>query len=212
MKIGFRSLLIAAALAAAAGPAARNANAAGLIAQDAKKDAKAADAEKAMMEAWQKAATPGEAHKKLEPFVGTFDARVRMWSDPSRTPEDSTGTMTSTWVLGNRYVQQNYEGTFMGAPFNGVGYIGYDNVSKKIQSVWMDSASTGMMWMTGSADAAGKVVSTKGTMSDPSSGRTLPIEDKITIADNDHMKIEMLTKGAGGKMTKVMEIEYTRKK
>jgi hypothetical protein len=212
MKIGSRSLLIAAVLSVTAGLAVQSVKAAGLAAQDAKTDAKAADKEKAMMEAWQKAATPGEAHKKLEPFVGTFDARVRMWSDPSRPPEDSTGTMTGTWVLGNRYVQQNFEGTFMGAPFNGVGYVGYDNVSKKIQSVWMDSASTGMMWMTGSADAAGKVVSTKGTMSDPSSGRTLPVEDKITIADNDHMKMEMMAKGAGGKMTKVMEIEYTRKK
>ena len=27
-----------------------------------------------MMEAWQKASTPGEVHKKLDPFVGTFDA------------------------------------------------------------------------------------------------------------------------------------------
>jgi Protein of unknown function (DUF1579) len=205
MKIGSKGLLIAATIGLAAAMTA---------AQDSKQDAKAADKEKAMMEAWQKAATPGDAHKKLEPFVGTFDARVRMWSDPdpSKAPEDSTGTMTSAWVLGNRYVQQNYEGTFMGQPFNGIGYVGYDNVSKKIQSIWMDSAATGMMWMTGTADAAGKVVSTKGTMSDPMSGRSLPVEDKITIADNDHMKMEMWTKGAGGKMMKVMEIEYTRKK
>ena len=203
MKIGFRGLLIAATLGLAA---------AMTVAQDAKQDAKAADKEKAMMEAWQKAAAPGEAHKKLEPFVGNFDARVQMWSDPSKAPEESTGTMTSTWVLGNRFVQQNYEGTFMGQPFNGIGYVGYDNTAKKIQSIWMDSAATGMMWMTGNADAGGKVVTAKGSMSDPMSGKSLPMEDKITIVDNDHHKMEMWTKGPGGKMMKMMEIDYTRKK
>ena len=203
MKIGFRGLLIAATLGLAA---------AMTVAQDAKQDAKAADKEKAMMEAWQKAAAPGETHKKLEPFVGNFDARVQMWSDPSKAPEESTGTMTSTWVLGNRFVQQNYEGTFMGQPFNGIGYVGYDNTAKKIQSIWMDSAATGMMWMTGNADAGGKVVTAKGSMSDPMSGKSLPMEDKITIVDNDHHKMEMWTKGPGGKMMKMMEIDYTRKK
>src|SRR4029079_9905982 len=207
MKLGFRSVAIAVGIGVAVS----------LAAQDAKQDPKAAKAgadEKAMMEAWQKAATPGETHKKLEPFVGTFDARVRMWdaANPSKAPEDSTGTMTSTWVLGNRFVQQNYEGTFMGEPFNGMGYVGYDNTAKKIQSIWMDSAATGMMWMTGNADAGGKVVTAKGSMSDPMSGKSLPMEDKITIVDNDHHKMEMWTKGPGGKMMKMMEIDYTRKK
>jgi hypothetical protein len=49
-------------------------------------------------------------------------------------------------------------------------------------------------------------------MSDPMSGRSLPMEDKITVVDNDHHKMEMWTKGPGGKMMKMMEIEYTRKK
>src|SRR5262249_5501714 len=97
----------------------------GLTAQEkAKKPAGPPD-EKAMMEAMQKAATPGEAHKKLEPLVGTFDTSVRMWMDPSKPPEDSAGTTANSWVLGNRYVEQRYEGTFMGEPFSGIGFIGY---------------------------------------------------------------------------------------
>jgi hypothetical protein len=198
MRIGTRSLAIAAGLALAAS----------LTAQDAKK----ASDEKAMMEAMQKASTPGEVHKKLEPFVGTFDARLQMWTDPSKPPETSTGTMTNTWVMGNRFVQQSFEGTFMGQPFNGMGYVGYDNVTKKIQSVWMDSMSTGMMWMTGTADAAGKAVTTKGMMSDPMRGKAVSVEDRIAIADNDHHTFEMWGKGPDGKPMKYMEIQYTRKK
>src|SRR6266571_7830991 len=105
--------------------------------------------EKAMMEAMQKAGTPGEAHKKLEAIVGTFDTKVKMWMDPTKPAEESTGTSENSWVLGNRYVEMKYQGTFMGQPFSGIGYQGYDNVQKKYVGTWMDSASTGMMTSSG---------------------------------------------------------------
>src|SRR5512132_4066810 len=76
--------------------------------------------EKAMMEMMMKAATPGEQHKKLDAFAGTFDAKLKMWMDPSKPPEESTGTAESKWVLGNRYLEQHYEGSFMGQPFSGL--------------------------------------------------------------------------------------------
>jgi hypothetical protein len=168
--------------------------------------------EKAMMEAWQKAMTPGDMHKKLDAIVGTFDTSGRTWMDPAKPPEDSVGNSVNTWVLGNRYVQIKYEGSFVGEPFNGIGYTGYDNVSKKYVSVWMDTAGTVMMITTGTLDAAGKVLTFKGTVSDPISGKPTPIDEKVTITDNDHHSIEMWGKGLDGKMFKMMEINYTRKK
>ncbi len=178
-------------------------------AQDKKK---AAVDEKAQMEAWQKAMTPGEGQKKLGFMVGTFDTRVRTWMDPSKPPEDSAGTSVSAWALGDRYVQTKYEGTFLGEAFNGIGFMGYDNVSRKYVSTWMDTAGTGMMWSTGTLDAAGKVLSMKATINDPSTGKASPADTKITIADNDHYSMEMWGKGPSGKMQKIMEIEYVRKK
>ena len=177
-------------------------------AQDKKK---AAD-EKAAMEAWQKAMTPGDGQKKLEPLVGTFDARVRMWMDPSRPPDDSTGTSVNTWVLGDRFVQTKYEGVFLGEAFNGVGYTGYDNVTKKYEGTWMDTGSTAIMTSVGSIDAAGKVISMKATTSDPATGKVTTADQKITIVDNDHHSIEMWGKAPDGKNFKMMEIQYTRKK
>ncbi|MFY9552842.1 MAG: DUF1579 domain-containing protein [Thermoanaerobaculia bacterium] len=183
----------------------------GLAAQEAKQKAGPPD-EKAMMEAMQKAATPGDAHKKLDPIVGTFDTRVRMWMDPSKPPEDSAGTTVNSWVLGNRYVEQKYDGTFMGEPFNGVGYTGYDNVQKKYVGVWMDSAGTGTMLSTGTADAAGKTFKLKATLWDPTTGKPTSVDEKMTIVDNDHHNFEMWGKGPNGKTFKMMEIQYTRKK
>lgn len=168
--------------------------------------------EKAMMEMMMKAATPGEQHKKLEPFAGTFDAKLKMWMDPSKPPEESTGTAESKWVLGNRYLEQRYEGTFMGQPFSGLGYTGYDNVSKKYFMNWMDTSTTGVMAMTGKWDAAGKIMTFSGTVIDPMTGKPCKITEKVTVADNDHHSFEMWGPDPAGKNYKMMEVSYTRKK
>src|ERR1700682_562750 len=93
--------------------------------------AAAAPDEKAQMEAMVKAGTPGDQHKKLEHFVGTWDAKVKMWNKPGDPPTDAAGTSDSKSVLGGRFVEEHFEGTFMGQPFSGMGITGYDNVKKK---------------------------------------------------------------------------------
>jgi hypothetical protein len=168
--------------------------------------------EKAMMEAMTKAATPGEPHKKLETMIGTWDTKVTMWMDPSKPPEESTGTSENRWVLGNRYVQQTFEGTFMGQPFSGIGYTGYDNITKKYTGTWMDTGSTSMMNMTGKAEADGKVMKFSGTMNDPMTGKACKLTSKVTVADNDHHTMEMWGPDPSGKVYKMMEITYARKK
>jgi hypothetical protein len=189
--------------------------ASGLLAQEKKKPAAKAAAppdEAAMMAAVQKAATPGDMHQKLGDMVGTFDADVRMFMDPSKPPEDSKGTSVNTWALGNRFVESKYEGTFMGGPFNGIGYTGYDNTQKKYVGSWMDTASTGMMWSTCTPDAAGKSMTCKSTsVWDPMSGKPTPMEFKMAIADHDHYSMEMWGAMPDGKKFKMMEIHYTRK-
>ena len=177
-----------------------------------KDDSAKAAKEKAMMDAMMKAATPGEAHKKLEPFVGTFDAKVKMWMDPTKPQEESSSTSENKWVLGNRYVEMRYEGTFMGQPFSGVGYTGYDNILKKYVGTWMDTAGTGIMMTTGRSDASGKVTTMTGSTPDPTTGKAQAIREKITVSDNDHHTMEMWGPGPDGKMFKMLEITYSRKK
>ena len=165
--------------------------------------------EKAAMEAMEKAGTPGDAHKKLEAVVGTFDVKVKMWMDPSTPPEESTGTSENTWVLGNRFVQMKYQGTMMGKPFSGLGYTGYDNVTKKYVGTWMDDMSTGMMVSKGSM--SGNVMTSTATASDAMTGKVATFTEKVTVTDNDHHTMEMWGPAPNGKNYKMMEITYTRK-
>ena len=189
------------------------ASAAALGADKAKKSAKAGPPdEKAVMEAMAKAGTPGDAHKKLDPMVGTFDTKAKMWMDPSKPAEETSGKTESKWVLGNRFVQETYEGTFMGQPFSGMGYWGYDNITKKYTGTWMDSMGTAMMNSTGKMDASGKILTYTAMMNDPMTGKLCKITEKVTVTDNDHHMMEMWGPDPSGKNYKMMEITYVRKK
>jgi len=163
--------------------------------------------EKAMMDAWMKAATPGPAHKQLAEMEGTWDAKVSTWMKPGDPAQISNGVSDNKLVLGGRYLQQTYTGNFMGQPFNGLGYTGYDNVSKKYVSTWMDDMGTGIMMSSGAS-----VMKMSGSVNDPMTGKTAMVSSKLSIADADHHTMEMWGPAPDGKMYRTMEISYSRKK
>src|SRR5436853_1223117 len=180
-----------------------------LFAADQPKD-KAAQ-QKAAMEAMMRAATPGDAHKKLNSMAGTFDAKVKTWMEPGTPPMESSGKSVNEWVLGGRWLQQRFESTFMNQPFNGIGYTGYDNIRQMYVGTWMDSMSTSVMTTSGNApEGSGKTWSFNGMMMDPMSGEAVNYDEKIIVVDNDHHVLEMYGPAPNGAMFKMMEISYTR--
>ncbi|HYK41728.1 MAG TPA: DUF1579 domain-containing protein [Thermoanaerobaculia bacterium] len=189
--------------------------AAALTLADEPKGKKAAAApmdEKAAMDAMMKAGAPGDAHKKLEALTGTWDAKVTSWMAPGKPPMESKGKSEAKMALGGRFLEERFEGEFMGQPFTGMGYTGYDNVQKKYVGTWMDSMSTGVMTSSGKMDADGKTFSMTGSMADPMTGKMSTVKEKVTVADPDHHTFEMWGAGPGGKNFKMMEIVYTRRK
>lgn len=168
--------------------------------------------QKAEMDAWMKFMTPGESHKALSNMVGTFDAKVTMYQAPGAPPQVSSARSVSQWVLGNRYVQENVTGTFMGMPFEGIGYTGYDNGKKQYVGTWIDNFGTGVMTSTGSTSDNGKTWKFKSITTDPMTGKDMPGEMTMTMADADHHTAEMWGPAPDGKMFKMMTIEYTRRK
>jgi hypothetical protein len=184
----------------------------GVFAQE-KKPAMPSEEERAkMMELWTKLATPGPDHKLLEPFVGSFDVKTVMWEYAGATASESTGTSEHVWVLGGRYVQQTFHGSFMGMPFEGIGYTGYDNYRKQFIGVWMDTMGTAMLISTGTADASGKRMTFTGEWDDAMAGKKSTMREVVRIVDNDTHVMEMYMPGPDGKEYRNMEITYTRKK
>ena len=168
--------------------------------------------QKAAMDAMMKAMAPGDAHKLLDGMAGTWDAKITMWMDPSQPPSVSSGTSENSWVMGNRELAQKFTGTFMGMPFTGLGYTGYDNIKKQYWGTWVDNFSTGVMVSTGSTADNGKTWKFTSTMPDPMTGKDTPSEEHLTVTDKDHHTMEMWGAAPDGKMFKMMEIVYTRHK
>ena len=168
--------------------------------------------EKAAMEMMQKLATPGEGHKKLDFLTGSWTAKVSSWMQPGQPPTVSEGKSEHAWVLGGRFLEQRFEGTFMNMPFSGIGYTGYDNYKKKYVSVWMDSMGTAMLHTQGTFDAAGKVMTSSGSMDDFTTGKVVNIREKMTTVNKDDVLFEMYGPAPDGKEYKMMEIRYLRKK
>lgn len=154
---------------------------------------------------------PGEHHAKLEPFVGTFKAKVKMWMGPGE-PNESTGTMVNEWDLGGRYVRQTYTGDD-GGPFPGFegrGYWGYNTVTNEYEGIWLDNACTMMQPEKGQVDDSGKVWTMHGSFANPETGQPMSKRTVITVRDDDRHTMEMFFDVPGMGEMKTMEIEYTR--
>ena len=164
----------------------------------------------AEMKAWMEASTPGENHKRLDPFVGEWNVKMTTQMAPDAPKEETTGQMTNKWVLDGRFLLQEYTGTMMGMPFNGLGTWGYDNVKKEYIGSWMDTSSTGAMNSTGQYDAATKAWTMKGSFLEPS-GKAIPTRQVIKIVDPNTHTFEFYMPGPDGKEFKSMMLTYTRK-
>lgn len=174
-------------------------------------DPKKPDMDPAMMQAMTMAGTPGEAHKALDAFVGKWDTKVTFWMMPGADPMVTNGMSENRWIFGNRFLEQHFMGSMMGAPFEGIGYTGYDNVKKQYWGTWMDSMSTGVMLSNGSVSSDGKTFTFVATMADPMTGKDAASDEKITIHNANHHTMEMWGPGPDGKKFRMMEIQYTRK-
>jgi hypothetical protein len=166
--------------------------------------------EQAKMEACAKAMVPGDGHAALEPMVGTFKATVTMWMSPGAEPTVSTGTAVNKWMLGGRYLQGSFASEFMGEPFTGLGYTGYDNVQGKYVGTWMDTMGTGIMSSVGEQSSPTEFTFIA-KMWDPMTGKETTLREKITIKDRDNHAFEMWGAGPDGVAFKTMEISYTRR-
>ena len=166
--------------------------------------------QKAEMEAYQKAGTPGEPHKALAATAGTYTIKTKSWSEPGGPAMEESGTATRTMTLDGRVLLEEVHSTMMGAPFVGQGMTGYDNVSGKHWSTWNDSMSTGIMVSQGKCDAKNSCTFT-GSWNDPI--KKGPVTARMTTRWTSPTTeiFEMYGPGKDGKEMKMMEITYKRK-
>ncbi len=190
--------------------------------KDKEKDKENKDAkqpgEAEMMAMMMEMAKPGENHKLLQEGVGTWSYKVKWWMSPDAPPKESTGTSTARAIMDGRYIVTDHSGTMsmpgadgktMEMPFKGMAVEGYDNAKKKFVASWIDNMGTGIMYLVGTYDSAGKKF-TYDAEYEAMPGMVMKVREVITVKDKDHRMFEFF-EDRGGTQVKTMEINYTRK-
>ncbi|HYS04616.1 MAG TPA: DUF1579 domain-containing protein [Candidatus Dormibacteraeota bacterium] len=166
--------------------------------------------QKAEMEAYMKAGTPGAPHQTLASSAGNYDLKLRSWQAAGAPPMEETGTATRAITLDGRVLVEDVSSSMMGSPFTGHGMMGFDNVTGKYWSTWNDSMSTGLMVSEGTCDAQ-KSCTFIGHWNDPV--KKTPVKARMTTrwTSPTVQVFEMYAPGKDGKEFKMMEITYTKK-
>ena len=167
--------------------------------------------QKAEMDAYMKAGTPGAPHQALASTVGTYDLKIKHWHQPNTPAMEETGTATRAMALDGRVLVEQFKSSMMGMPYTGHGMTGFDNVTGKYWSTWSDSMSTGLMVSEGSCDDQGKTCTFMGTWNDAI--KKAPVKARMTIRRTSPTAevFELYGPGKDDKEFKMMEITYTKK-
>jgi len=153
---------------------------------------------------------PGEEHQRFELFVGEWKTRGTFWMSPDQDPITTGGHQVTTWALGKRFLEMRYKSEFMGAPFEGIGYWGFNTASGLFESFWLDTSGT-MMWFDcdGTVSDDGKVFRSSGTVIDPQTRKPMR-KTTVTTVKNENEYTYTMSFGEVGEEVKCMEIVYTR--
>jgi hypothetical protein len=174
-------------------------------------DAKVPNSPTALLKALAEAGTPGPEHKKLQPFVGDWSLTVKVWTDPSQPPAQSSGTALRKWIMGGRFVQETVKVECNGKTFEGMGLLGYDKAQKKFTTVracgLCGTISTGLATCS---DSGTRFECAKEECC-PLTGQKVKGRDEILIESNDRIVVNVF-KTIDGHEVKVMEIVSNRKK
>ncbi len=165
----------------------------------------------AMTKAWAAFMTPGDMHKMMATWNGTWTADVTAWMAPTAPPSKSTSTVENKMALNGLYQMGHYTGTMMGQPFEGYSTLAYDNAKKMFVDTWIDNMGSGVVVMTGTWNDKTKTLELKGTQTDPMSGKDTGIRQVTKVMDANSQMMTIYGTGPDGKEMKYMEANMKRK-
>ncbi len=172
----------------------------------------ASDDMQKMMEAWAKVAAPGEGHAALDSMAGDWDVSGKFRMTPDGEWMDSPSEAKIAWVLGGRFLRQDVHSepnAMMPQPFDGIGYLGYNNATQEYVSSWMDTMATAIIFSTGPG-SDGKIA-LKGSYFDPLLNKDKTYKWIYSIDSKDEFTLTMYEPGPDGEMFVNAVLTYRRK-
>lgn len=163
----------------------------------------------AMMQAWERAATPGAEHARLAAQVGSWQGQVESWSVPGTDPMVSQSRVERSMSMDGRVLEERWSGNMMGRDFVGHGRTGFDNVQQQYWSTWTDNMSTSLMTFSGKYDEAAERYEFTGSYVDPVSKRTVQTRS-VSMAPEEGKEVMEMYEVIGDSERMTMRITLTR--
>lgn len=165
-----------------------------------------------IIEMMKASAEPTAMHDRIARLAGHWDVELRFQMAPGAPPEVSKGSATNTMIMGGRFLKTEVETDFVFAgrtlPMAGMGVIGVRTPDNQVQSVWMDTLGTYMMFQTGefTDDDTFQVTGTSQTPFGPQTLRNI-----YKVSDGpDRIVMEFHEGLPDGTFAKTGEAIYTR--
>lgn len=164
------------------------------------------------MKACMAAGAPGKMHEQLAKEAGVWYGKTTIWMGPDAEPAKGECVATVTPIMEGRFVKWDMAGQIpaMGA-YTGLGLYGFDNVSQKLTSAWIDNRGTGISTGEGEQSSDGRTRTWKFTANCPVAKKAVTFREVETLTSPDAKTVEtFITDPKSGKEFRMMALELTR--
>jgi len=171
----------------------------------------AAPDSESLVDTWVQHAMPGEHHRLLDRMAGAWEMAIEYRMNSTTPVVESQGKCERKWILGKRFLLEEFDGGSLGLPFQGMAVYGYDSFEKKYTSVWLDTMSTAITSNLGSCREGCDLIEFEGRHGDPWSGVMRPSRGVTRFIDDNRHVLELREPDSSGKEFVILKITYTRK-
>jgi hypothetical protein len=155
---------------------------------------------------------PHKQHEWLQQLAGEWDSECEIHMAAGQPPITSKGVEKARMV-GGFWLLCESSGTIMDMPMAGIMTLGYSEEEKKFIGTWVDSMGDYMWKYVGQLDADGKklTLETKGpSLQKP--GTLSNYREVLELKDKDHKVFTSSVQGDDGAWTKMVTINFRRRK
>ena len=146
-------------------------------------------------------------HARLAKLAGLWNVKQSLWVQPGR-PQMDVGTAEFITVLGGRALRQDLR-ISSATPFQGIGFTGYDTLTRTYFTSWMDVNFTDLLVLRGDRDEGTNTWRFSGSM--PAVGGTsIPTRQELHVLDEDRFIVRYFETRQGSEKL-VVQLEYSRR-
>lgn len=152
---------------------------------------------------------PTEHHRHLERLIGNWVTNGRYFL-PSGEAIETSGAIETVAIMNGLFVESRLVGELFGKPYHGRSIEGYDAVTEKYVSSFVETLGPWIVTQSGVCENDGRVRTMVGDVPDPVWGGTLTLRAVYTFVDDDTYRYDAFLAHEDGREFKQLEFTATR--